>query len=384
MSVINQMLKDLDKRQQDTSPHGSANPSAVVVNKSKSQLWIIIVLVMLLMISLGVILWQKIMIAPNESSVVKVEPLTEPQTESPKVDHQSDKATLTSRGSNENLPSGENNRSEARIDNDTINSSIKQPRTHAQKQAQLSTVDTSNSKAEIKSTQVKVDELVKKQGVEETLTPVTPLVEKPVADIAAPTLSISRKQLTPEQLASKKIAQAEQAIANKDLKKAEQLFEDVLLILPSHKSARKQLAALWFGKQSYQAALNLLSRGLALDSQDAEFRLMKARIYLNQGQTKLALDVLKVLDTLPSIEYQSLLASTAQQVGTFSLAEKAYKILTELAPERGRWWLGLAIAQDSQSQFAKAKNNYKNALLQQDLSSETIAFAKNRIIELGE
>jgi len=198
------------------------------------------------------------------------------------------------------------------------------------------------------------------------------------------TLSITRRQLSPEQLSAKKMKQAETAMLNNDLTKAEHLFEDVLLILPSQQEARKQLAALWFGRKSYQPALNVLAQGIALTPNNSELRLMQARIYLKQKRVESAFRVLQQLATSSSVEYQSLLASVAQQLGQTDAAILAYKTLTQLQPHIGRWWLGLAISYDGNSQFTLATQAYESALTQNNLSTSSTQFAQQRIVQLGE
>jgi MSHA biogenesis protein MshN len=207
---------------------------------------------------------------------------------------------------------------------------------------------------------------------------ITPINKSPAK------LSISRKQLTPKALAAKKVKRAEQALANNKITEAEHLFEDVLLILPEHKSARKQLAALWYGRESYQPALNLLSQGLQLSPDDSELRLMKARIYLNRNNSKNALKTLQVLPNVEKIEYQTLLATVAQKEGQYEIAVHAYQLLTKLEPMVGRWWLGLAVAYDSNSEFTQAINMYQIAINQMDLSDSAEQFSRQRISELGE
>ncbi|GHE99118.1 tetratricopeptide repeat protein [Thalassotalea profundi] len=393
MSVINQMLKDLDKRQQEQVNPLTAN-AAITDSKPRSQRWVIIILILLLIISLGVIVWQKWGIRTNETlskntvignnitsgnNTVPDKVMTEstlPEQEQSKKQREKDNIeTIVTSPNNDNEPNiieAENLAATTVTKN--VNGNLESDQSLMAQQKLIE-----QEKPEIKQSLEKIG-----RGENREATIIVEQAEKELAQSIEPTLTISRRQLTPDQLAIKKIAQAEQAIADQDIKRAEQLLEEVLLVVPSHKFARKQLAALWFGKQSYQAALNLLSQGLALDNQDVEFRLMKARIYLSQGQTKSAYDELVVLDDLRLVEYQSVLASTAQQLSLFSAAEKAYNILTQLAPNIGRWWLGLGIAQDSQGYFKQAKMSYQNALKLQDLSNETAQFAKNRIVELGE
>jgi len=197
-------------------------------------------------------------------------------------------------------------------------------------------------------------------------------------------LSISRRELTPEEFVASKYQSAEKAVQRNELAKAENALEEVLLVDQNHKAARKQLAALWFGRQSYQPAINLLAQGLALDNEDSEMRMMQARIYLAQGNSNKALEQLKVMVDVPDKGYQSLLASIAQQVGDNKTALTAYEQLTILEPQSGKWWLGLAIAHDRGADFDKAKQAYQMAIVQRGLSSESLVFAQQRISELGE
>ena len=201
------------------------------------------------------------------------------------------------------------------------------------------------------------------------------------------TLTISRKQLPPHELAQQKVQRAEQALVNKNIVKAEHLFEDVLLIVPEHKSARKQLAALWFGRKAYADALNILSQGIALSPNDSEFRLMQARNYIQQNRLDNAFTTLNnmpIVNDVLNVEYQNLRATIAQQLNEFSFAADAYQILINIESSAGRWWLGLGIARDSNSEFTQAIIAYKTALSKTGLSDSAENFARQRIIELGE
>ncbi len=200
-------------------------------------------------------------------------------------------------------------------------------------------------------------------------------------------MTITRSQLSPQELATKKLSRAKEALVNNDLAQAEKLFEEVVLILPSEKEARVQLAALWFGKKDYQAATNILSQGIALDPHDESLRMLKARIYMQINNHGMAFQVLQDLPNVEhnqNIEYQSLLATQAQNAEQLPFAIMAYLRLTKLQANVGRWWLGLAIAYDRNSEFTLAKNAYKLAIAQQDLSGSANEFARQRLQELGD
>jgi MSHA biogenesis protein MshN len=237
--------------------------------------------------------------------------------------------------------------------------------------------------------QAKKENKENKDGAAQLLTSAgsPPLIDTTPSPVKKSSMTISRQQMTPESLAKQKMNRAKEAVANNELAKAEQLFEDVLLVLPSHQGARKQLAALWFGRRAYQAAINLLAQGIYLDPASSELRQLKAQIYSKQNMNKQAFQVLQNLpkvEQFQQLEYQSLLASSAQKSQQYDYASEAYKRLTLMQPKVGRWWLGLAIANDSNSQFLKASDAYQQALLSQDLSSSAMQFVQRRMKELGE
>ncbi|NQY48594.1 MAG: tetratricopeptide repeat protein [Colwellia sp.] len=192
-------------------------------------------------------------------------------------------------------------------------------------------------------------------------------------------ISVSRRQLSADELAQQKIVQAEKALGAKQIAKAENLLEDVLIIKPTDSQTRKKLAALWFGRQAYQDAVNLLSQGIALNGQDSSLREMQARIYLQQGQTRAALNTLKPLAGLKDEQYQIMLANIAQQAQQNEVAVAAYKVLITMQPEMGRWQLGLAVLYDKDSQFKLASKAYAQALAKNDLSISSENFIKQRI-----
>ena len=197
-------------------------------------------------------------------------------------------------------------------------------------------------------------------------------------------MSVSRRNFTSKELVEQKLDRAEKAVNSNEITEAEQLFEEVLIINPAHKQARKKLAALWFGRQSFQQAVNLLSQGIALDNQDDELRLMKARIHLKQGQLEAAYNTLKPLAFIEQEEYQVMLANIAQQIEQYQGAIDAYQVLIKMQPYSGRWHLGLAIVYDKNSQFLLAVNEYALALTKTDLSASSAKFARQRMQALGE
>ena len=403
MSVINQMLKDLQQRQDD-KPSAEVSSQLMIEENNSTRTTIIIGLVIVVIGLMAFIVWQMYVENQQLKTLNQVKPsLNMAQTAIPSVNEtqlinaELTKAELTKAKPNIEEP----NKTVLKI----AQSNTPQPNTITQHKAKnsedenlietdVNTPVRSASAEKLVQNQAKVPPVVVTplantktvltQNIQDTS---NSGVNKPVAVENISTMKVTRRQLSPEELAQQKMASAQKAIAMNDTVKAEQLFEDVLLILPSDKNARKQLAALWFGRQLYQAAHNLLAQGIVLDSSDAELRLLKARIYIKQGLHQPAFNVLKNLaevETLQHIDYQSLLASEAQKSSHFDWAVQTYQRLINWQGQVGRWLLGLAIAYDSNSEFTLAAQAYNKALVQQDLSNSATQFIKQRLQELGE
>lgn len=395
MSVINQMLKDLDKRQGEQNIETSTTLPATTKN-SNVKFTLSIILVIVLINIAGIYAWQlysenqQLKIQAKHNQNIKLESnftdqsfkqdeviadkpgqalAVKPTVE--KVEKSIDKSQQIIAAKTATVINTQNS--------EKIKISTQKPSSEQENTAAAYVEiekDTSNNQLPTLESIENRNVTAAKPKNEETL---EVSVTKP-----KPRLSISRTQLSPQALAEKKITEAEQAMEVNELGKAESLFEEVLLLLPNHETARKQLAALWYGKKAYQDAINLLSQGIALAPRAEEMRLMSARIYFEQGQAQRALDILNPVNNSQSIELQALLANVAAQLNDHKSASSAYQKLLTLERSVGRWWLGLAVSLDSQGQFKQASNAYNQAIATGNLSSNTMQFARQRLLELGE
>jgi len=382
------MLKDLDQRQ--VEQQGSSNFTAPVSSSSNKKIIFISLIVIILLNAAGLFVWQMY----TENQTLKLsnnsqKNLIEKQAvkQSSEINISTEQVSQTSNlvavsnavnheSTNEDISEKSNTAIKEELDENKLSKDALNkipPQTNVPKETlnenTTGKVDTLNTPPNLTTE----NSNIRQESI-------LPKAQKS-------TLKISRKQLTPHELAKQKLKRAEQALDVNDISKAESLFEDVLLVMPEHKSARKQLAALWFGRQSYTDALNLLSQGINLSPNDSELRVMKARIYLQQSRIQPAFVTLNGMpkaNDVVNVEYQSLRATTAQQLNEFSFAAEAYQILVEIEPSAGRWWLGLAVALDSNGEFKQASIAYQTALNRTGLSGSAETFARQRILELGE
>jgi len=402
MSVINQMLKDLEERSPE---QGQVAMPVAIDNKSSTMKIILISLVVIVSLNvLGLYIWglQERVTASElkvkEQSQNSVINISKELPQKPVETSKPNEKTVDQNSSAQQVSELTNPKSQAiPLEGTKVDlARVASQQVIAEDQSNTPTLEPKSFVAPIPLTQsesVKHESVKSKPPQQGSTAPKKVIAKVNGNDLVTPILvkapteskmTVSRRQMTSEELVSQKLARAEKAIKINDIIKAEALFEEVLIINPNDKQARKKLAALWFGRKSYQQATNLLSQGIALDRSDAELRLLKARIHQEQGQYKAAYDTLKPLARVEQQEYQVMLANVSQRIEQNKSAIKAYKILINMQGFSGRWHLGLAIVYDKTSQFSLAVTEYKIALTKPDLSIASAEFAQQRIQALGE
>ena len=370
MSVINQMLKDLDKRQSEQKNAANLTASAPIKNSNTKLILVIVTAIIMLNVA-GIFGWQ--LYNENQQLRMQVQQetmrlVTEQNLAATKKHKIS--ATQLAEAKAPTAMAASSLPSPSPKDNRALASNLQQKVEN--KAISIATKMTEKNVVPVKPSPLQTaDNSIEPEPVNATLQ-------------AKSSLTISRTQLSPQDLAANKISEAEQAMERNNLAKAEALFEEVLLVMPEHETARKQLAALWYGKKAYRDAINLLSQGIALAPQAQEMRLMSARIYYEQGQAREAYNILRPIKASNSAEIQTLIANTSAELNEHNSAITAYRKLITLEPDVGRWWLGVAVSLDSQGNFVPARDAYKQAIARNNLSSSAMKFARERLIELGE
>ncbi|MCP4986329.1 MAG: tetratricopeptide repeat protein [Colwellia sp.] len=414
MSVINQMLKDLEQRNPEGKEH-SAHPQNIATPQSAIKAILITAVTVLAFCLMAFYIWQ----LNNDNSTLKernslklVAAQLTPEKNSPKstegkgVADQKTTSERQAKSSTVETTRTDALKQPAPVVSHIIEAPINKPIPTAKlgffSQEKVTTAQPLTTKVVVNNSQNKETPAIQKTNAahsdehshsetsslshshNKAQTKVrkankTIVKAKPKANV----MSVSRRQLSADELAAQKLALAEKAIAAKQVTKAEKLLEEVVILTPKDSQTRKKLAALWFGRQAYQDASNLLSQGIALNGKDSSLREMKARIHLKQGQLTLALNTLKPLVKLENVQYQIMLANTAQQANHHESTAQAYRMLIAMQPDMGRWQLGLAVLYDKNSQFDLANEAYKKALTKNDLSVASEQFVQQRIQAIG-
>ena len=111
-----------------------------------------------------------------------------------------------------------------------------------------------------------------------------------------------------------------------------------------------------------------------------QYRQMLARLWVMSEPQK-AYDLL--VSDMPTIatapDYHGLIAYSAQQIGDLNLASKKYQLLLQSYPERADWWLALGLLQDQLGNQSRALTAYQQSLRFPGLSGNTRAYAEQRV-----
>ncbi|MDC2889587.1 tetratricopeptide repeat protein [Psychrosphaera algicola] len=412
MSVINKMLKDLDQRQSEAPDENQSNINRnyVPVVKSKTN-WLLVVMCLIL-VALVVIGWKLSFsnnesqpasnnypatgVSQNEQSSLKITALKAP-VKSEQLNAQSEVNRVQSSLA---LDSEQRSKAETELSNQLSNLAQEQElmETKVSNPITSSQAATEQEPAPVKklaSAEAKVVENNRKEQLPET-TSVASIrqdsaqaseqsnaVDEP-SNINESSFVIERTNvsLTPEQRVEKLLVSAKKSFDKGYISEGITQLEQLLKMSDGHIEARSLLAGAWYGRGESNRAISILNNGLQRYPNIELWRLTAAKIFFKENNAAGALSYLDVQINDASIEFLTMKGSLGRQLQQFDKAEQAYLQLIELQPKKGNWWLGLAIAQDSQGKFEQALESYTTLLQLGGVSKDSMTFAKQRSTEL--
>ena len=163
-----------------------------------------------------------------------------------------------------------------------------------------------------------------------------------------------------------------------------QLLTALVQTEPANIAGRKKLAAVLYSQDQSVRATAVLEEGILQFPQDADLRLMLARLLSQQNENNRALTILTPELTLAgkSTEFLGFRAALAEQVGAHQIAHDDYLQLSMQQPNESRWWLGLAVSSERVLKPQVALDAYQRVVTQNQLSNEVQNFAQQRINQL--
>ncbi len=192
----------------------------------------------------------------------------------------------------------------------------------------------------------------------------------------------SRVELTPEARDAQVAQQATELFLQRKPREAYRLLYEFVTAHEIDRESKAVLAShLLQDGRTAEAGDILLTVSVA---DDPNLRQIKARWLMATDEHNLALHTLRT--RLPALEifpeYYALLASLYQQQGYPQQAAQTYSKLVEYDRDAADWWAGLAIALDQAERYEDALSAYQAALALAGLNPRLASFADQRVREL--
>ena len=165
----------------------------------------------------------------------------------------------------------------------------------------------------------------------------------------------------------------------------EYLRKALSLYIP-HIKAREMLAGIYIKSGRLIDAAELLSEGVNVVPEYPLFAKLYARVLLEQKKPQLAIRVLErgagITDVDP--DYYALLAASYQRVNEHEKSTDIYLRLVKARPQEGVWWLGLGISLEKTGKNKQALEAYQRAQKTGSLNEGLVKFSNNRVSALQE
>ncbi|MBL4571783.1 MAG: tetratricopeptide repeat protein [Gammaproteobacteria bacterium] len=188
-----------------------------------------------------------------------------------------------------------------------------------------------------------------------------------------------------EQLDTIAVQEALRLLANNETEAAYTALEQYIIGNRNAHQSRETYAKLLMSNGRRADAAALIEAGLDLVPNHAGFKKVKARLLMSAGNIPEAVATLisRAPDIVVDSEYHDLLASAQLSSRDYSGAIISYKGLLEHDRTQGKWWYGYAAANDQLGNSAVARQAYLRSMQLPNLSANLRRRSQERAIALG-
>ena len=208
---------------------------------------------------------------------------------------------------------------------------------------------------------------------------------KPAADGATrPEIKKEMRAATPRDLADNEYRKAVALLNQGRLAEAEGGFQAALSLYPEHHNARQGLVGLLVQGRKLEDAERVLEEGVKISPGQTGFNMTLARLQAERGDNALATATLQrgLEHAQGSAEYAAFLAALLQRQGRHEDAIEHFQAALQLRPGSGVWWLGLGISLQATHRPAAAQEAYRQARAAGNLQPDLAALAEQRLRQL--
>ncbi|GGI85081.1 tetratricopeptide repeat protein [Legionella impletisoli] len=188
-------------------------------------------------------------------------------------------------------------------------------------------------------------------------------------------------ELTDKQWHDYTLNKALMAVQDGDDYKAIQLLNQIIFKFPTSNAARESLAAVYMSNGQLSKAMQVLDEGLSFKPNALGLSTMKARLLFEQDKAPEALKILSQFtpDIYRNPDFYGLLAAVYQTVGRTKEAGSLYQKLVEIDSSNGQYWLGYGIALEQRNATQQAVSAYRRASESYDIDPAVRAYAESRL-----
>ena len=192
--------------------------------------------------------------------------------------------------------------------------------------------------------------------------------------------------LRPEQKAERAYQRGYDYLKAQRHRQAEQTLRQSLTLQPGHIKARELLSGIYIKQGRWIEVSELLRQGLSYSPQHLTFSKLYARALMQLNRDNQAIEVLKRY--APPVQqdpnYFAILAALYQRQNQHVKAVEVYAKLVTVKSHNGVWWVGLGISLEALGRQQDAKQAYGHARKTGNLQMEVARFTDNRLLALEE
>ncbi len=400
MSLVNDMLRDLDNRRKESG--GSASTvkltPAPEIASDIGRKPIALYFVIALLIGAGVIVWfwtqqnsdgstRQLEIAPIVVNNTTEIPIND--EESVSTPQQSITPQELDVADSENIETNTQPIAE-QFSEDSVSETLAENQQFPATENQTQAADRSVALSEDTLTSIQSDNNVEANFFEDGLasndltedggTEIVDLSDSPAQEVK------NAAELTPEEYDLLAVQEALRLIAENKNPEAYLVLEEQIRDNRYAHQSRETYAKLLFNEGNLLGAYELNEAGLMLSPNHPGFKKVKARILIADGQLDAAVDLLlsRAPEVGEDLEYHDILATAQFASRDYEGALISYTELVQSDQSQGKWWYGFAASQDSLGNAVAARQAYTQAVQQPNLSASLRRRSQERLASLSQ